>query len=161
MPSRFQILRRLPLPREFKTQWRRSLLDSAYGKDIATARKAGNDEKVLSLMENHRFELRMDEEEEDEEVTKHLIKQAQRLRVPIPRIQNEDGSDSDFWYEGTLSFRRKLTTKGLGLLREDIRKELKARHESKAVWLPWLSALTGLVGSITGLVALLSKSGNP
>ena len=154
----FKILRLLPLPTETKAEWRRALLDRAYAKDIHAARKSGHDAKVLSLMDDHRFELRLDDEEEDEQLTRYLVRQARRLYVPTPPVRKEDGSESEYWYEGSLTFRRFLTPKGVAVLREEIRKERKARHELKSVWLPWLSAVTGILGAATGLVALLLKS---
>lgn len=42
-------------------------------------------------------------------------------------------------------------------IRDEIRHELKARHEVRAQWVVWLSALTGVIGAITGLVAVLAQ----
>ncbi|MHB0925360.1 MAG: hypothetical protein ACYC1F_02500 [Gallionellaceae bacterium] len=102
----------------------------------------------------------MHEEETDLELTRYLIRQSQRLHVPLPRYRNDDGSESEHWREGSLTYYRMLTTEGVAKLRDEIRREKKARHESKAVWIPWLSAITGAIGAATGLVALLNKSGH-
>ena len=100
----FKVLRLLPLTSGTKAEWRRALLDRAYAKDIYSARKSGNDAKVLALMDSHRFERRLDDEEEDEQLTRYLVRQARRLQVPTPPVRKEDGSDSEYWYEGSLTF---------------------------------------------------------
>lgn len=160
MPTLLLLIRYLPAPREWKAEWRRSLLDKAYAKDIAVARIAKDKDRVESLELDHRFEIQMHEEEADLELTRYLTRQARRLHVPLPRYKNDDGSESEHWYEGSLTYYRMLTTEGVAKLRDEIRREKKARHESKAVWIPWLSAITGAIGAATGLVALLIKSGH-
>ena len=157
MPTAFQILRCLPISRERKTEWRRRLLDRAYAKDVTAARTAKDKEKVASLESDHQFELQLDREEEDERLTRFFLRQARRLHVPTPSFEGEDGKESEYWYEGPLTYRRLLTTVGIAKLRDEIRKERKARHESRAIWVPWLSAITGLAGAITGLVAILKQ----
>jgi aspartate/methionine/tyrosine aminotransferase len=131
MPSLIRVVGKLPLPTETKLSWQRALLDRSYAKDIAEARKVKDKDKVASLEGSHRFEIEMHEEDEDAYITKKLL-------------QNH--------YTG----RMYLTTKGIAALREEIRRELKARHEARSQWVVWLSALTGVIGAITGLVALLT-----
>jgi len=157
MPTAFQILRYLPLPRERKAEWRRELLNRAYAKDIAAARKANDSNKVESLQHDHQYELQIDYEKEAEVLTRYLLREARRLHVPTPKYKSDNGKESDYWYEGSLTYRRLLTTQGVAHVRDEIRKERKARHEARSIWIPWLSALTGLVGTITGLVALIQK----
>jgi hypothetical protein len=149
----------MPVAREHKSEWRRTLIDRAYANDIAAAKQIKDKDKVESLERDHQFELQLDDEEEDAELTRYLVRQSRRLHVPNPRYHNDDGTESDLWYEGPLTHRRLFTTKGVAYLRDEIRKERKARHELKAVWVPWLAALTGLVGAATGLVALVLKIG--
>ncbi len=160
MPKLLRLIRYVPIPREWKAEWRRALLDRAYAKDIAAARAAKDRDKVESLEHDHQFEMQMHEEEADLELTRYLIRQARRLHVPLPRYKNDDGSESEHWYEGSLTYYRMLTTEGVAKLRDEIRREKKARHESKAVWIPWLSAITGAIGAATGLIALLINRGH-
>lgn len=159
MPNLLRLIRYVPAPREWKSEWRRTLLERAYVKDITTAKAKRDRERAESLESDHRFEIQIYEEEADLELTRYLIRQARRLHVPLPRYKNDDGSESEHWYEGSLTRCRTLTTEGVARLRDDIRREKKVRHESKAVWIPWLSAITGAIGAATGLVALLIKSG--
>ena len=155
MPTLLRIAGKLPIPTETKLSWQRTLLDRAYAKDIAEARKAKDSAKVESLENDHRFAIDLHEEEEEAYFTKKLFQRARRLRVPIPHRYNDDKSESDHWYEGQYTGCWYLTTKGVAALREEIRRELKGRHEARSQWVVWLSALTGLIGAVTGLVALL------
>lgn len=138
MPSMFRLVDSLPIPYAVKSEWRRVLLDKAYAKDIEVARKAKDSEKVDSLERSHRYEIQLTEEEDDIRLTKYLLRNARRLRVPIPRTHNDNGAESDDWYEGCLTYSRLLTTKGAAAVRDEIRKERKARHESRSIWIPWL-----------------------
>jgi hypothetical protein len=160
MPIMTRLLRlisKMPLPKGTKLAWQRPLLDRAYLIDIAIAQKAKNKEKVLSLEASRRFEIEMHDEEEDAHVTQQLLKKARRLRVPVPHRYNEDKSESEHWCEGRYFGSWNLTNRGIASLREEIRRELKARHELRSHWIVWVSALTGLVGTITGLVALMAQ----
>ena len=159
MPILFQLIRYAPAPHEWKVEWRRMLLDRSYAKDIAATRAAKDEEKARSLEHDHQYEAQLNEEEDDLQLTRYLVRQARRLHVPVPRFKNVDGSESDHWHEGPLTYQRLLTTEGVVTLRNEIRREKKARHEAKAVWIPWLSAITGAIGTATGFVALLMKSG--
>ena len=156
MPSLLRVVARLPIPTETRLGWQRTLLDRAYAKDISEARKLKDKAKIESLERDHRFEIDLHDEDEDAYITRKLLAKARRLRVPIPHHYNEDKTESEHWYEGRYTFRLYLTTKGVAAIREEIRRELKARHEARAHWVVWLSALTGVIGAITGLVALLA-----
>lgn len=159
MSKLLRIVTRLPLPEERKMIWRRELLDRAYAKGIAEARRSGDKAKVASLEEDRRFELAVYDEEDDAYITQNLVRQAQRLRVPIPHRFNEDRSESEYWEEGRYVTRAYLTRKGIAVLREEIRKELKARGEARSHWIAWLSAMTGVIGAVTGLLAVWFKTG--
>lgn len=156
MPSLLRLVGKLPIPTETKLSWQRALLDRSYVNDIAEARKLNDKHKVESLEGSHRFEIELHEEDEDAYITKKLLRKARRLRVPIPHLYSEGSSLSDHWYEGRNTGRMYLTTKGIAALREEVRHELKARHESRSAWIVWLSALTGVIGAITGLVAVIT-----
>jgi len=69
--------------------------------------------------------------------------------VPLP-----DGKDKELWREQSYSRERVLTSKGLWELKKLIREEKRERREGFVVW---LAALTGIIGAITGLAAVLSR----
>lgn len=155
--SRLYRLTRRFLPERTRLAWSRTLIEDGYARDIAIARQAKNHGEVLSLESTRRFELDLHHEEEDDYLTKQLLRKARQLRVPIPHARNADGSFSDQWYEGTQMGGRYLTDVGIRALREEIRKEQKARHESRAQLTVWLLAVTGIVGAITVLIAVSQK----
>lgn len=157
MPFLLRLVAKLPLSAERRLAWQHTLLDRAYAKDISAARKLKDSDRVESLERDHRFEIDLHDEEEDAHLTNTLLARARRLRVPIPHRYNEDKTESKHWYEGHYTGRWYLTSHGISALREEIRRELKARHEVRAQWVIWLSALTGVIGALTGLVALLTR----
>jgi hypothetical protein len=142
-----------------KTAWRRDLLDRAYERDIAAARKTKDRERIESLERDRQFELEVYDEEDDAYITERLVKEARRLRVPVPHRFNEDGTESEHWEQGRYFGRAYLTRRGISALREEIRKERKARHEARSHWIAWLSAVTGIVGAATGFIAVWFKTG--
>jgi hypothetical protein len=155
--SPIRIAAKYLVPTETRLGWERTRLDKVYATAIAEARASKDTEKTDSLEQNHRFEIDLHDEEEDEFVTQRLLLKARKLRVPIPHRYNDDKTESEHWYKGHYTSRWYLTTKGIAALREEIRKEQKARHESRSQWVFWLTALTGVIGSFTGLVALLIR----
>lgn len=152
-----RLMSKLPMPEETRLAWQRNWIDKAYATEIAAAREIKDREKDESLERDHRLEIELHDEKEDAHLTNLLRRQARRLRIPVQHRYKDDKTESDHWYEGHHTCRWYLTTRGIASLREDIRRELKARHEARSHWIIWLSAFTGLVGAITGLVALLAR----
>ncbi len=104
-----------------------------------------------------RYRLYHDEiqEELDDIVTADLVRQAQRLRLPVPEYPTGSGPDDDEnenWRRGWVYGARLLTNAGIAKLRREIRQERKERREGA---MTWIAALTGLVGALTGLAAVL------
>jgi len=152
-----RFINKSPMPKQWRLEWQRSLLTNAYTDDINKAKKNKDKGKVQSLQHDFRFEMDLHEEDEDEFHTKTLLRQARRLRVPIPHRINEGGKESECWYQGNYTGGWYLTNKGTSELRKEIRNEIKARSESRTVWVIWVSGLTGIIGAISGLVAVISK----
>lgn len=151
------ILRFLPITKGVRLSMKRRWLQSEYSKDIKAAQKSMDFQKAKKIRDSYRMELDLHDEEEDEYVTQQLLDKARKFRVPIPHRFNPDNTESDHWYEGHYTGQWYLTFVGVSALRNEIRKEQKARHEIGTRWVVWLSGLTGLVGSVTGLIALLIK----
>jgi hypothetical protein len=146
---------KLPFFNEIRLEWQRVLLDRYYAVVIAEARKSPDNAKVQELEQSYRFEIDMHAEEEDALITKKLLQSARRLRVLVPQRYNYDKNEKYQWYEGRFSGEWYLTAEGIAALRDEIRREQKARQESRSHLIVWISALTGIVGAISGLVALL------
>ncbi|WP_031598709.1 hypothetical protein [Ferrovum myxofaciens] len=148
-----RLVTKLPVPTGVRLGWQRTLLDRAYGKDIIAARKLKDWAKVHSLKQDHRVEIDLHDEEEDEYLSKSLIAKARQIRVPVPHKYKDDKTESEHWYEGHYTGQWYLTTVGVSALRDEIRRELIARHDLRAKWVVWLTGITGIIGAITGLVA--------
>ena len=66
-------------------------------------------------------------------------------------LPNGDGDD---WYRSEMYGRSLLTRLGRAKLRSDIRKEKRERREG---WLPYISALTGLLGVVVAVLAIIYR----
>ncbi len=83
-------------------------------------------------------------------VSDYYYEKAFQYGVAIPR--GEEYWEKSEAYPGTSHLNRE----GLSLVRTSIHEEQKRRLEHFSVW---VAGLTGLVGAITGLVAVLAKHG--
>lgn len=88
--------------------------------------------------------------------TQYLFRELDRLRLPRPKFTDET------WTGGPpLGNVEWLTKSAILKVRDEIRKERKERSDIARSWLaavaPLLSALTGLVGALIGLLAYLAK----
>lgn len=121
-----------------------------YDKLINEAKKRGPKKDEIVILE-HEFFSSYDEyrEEIGNLITQRLLRKARRLMLPIPSL-----SDKNMWDRSQFSNRSILTEKGITELRAIIRREQK---ETREMYLPWVAALTGLVGAITGLLAIIWK----
>jgi hypothetical protein len=155
MISSLRLFAKLLIPTRFSRSWQKALLDVTYAKSISSTRKLKYKEKIEQLEHEYRYQTNLFYEEDDVDLTKTLLFKARNLRVPIPRLYKEDKTESEFWNEGQYTGIWILTTCGFAKLREEIRLEAKARHEGQAQWVVWLSAVTGVLGAATGLLALL------
>jgi hypothetical protein len=79
-------------------------------------------------------------------MTRGLLRKAKRLSLPIP------WGDKEMWTEDYGD--KYLSTKGAHAIRKNIRDEQK---EKRDIYLPWVCAITGLIGSLIGLTSLLLK----
>lgn len=77
---------------------------------------------------------------------------ADRLMVPLP-----ESNDKELWTDLQYAEGRALTDKGFWELKKLIRQDKRERREGLVIWLAILTALTGIIGAITGLAAVLSR----
>lgn len=150
-----RIIAQAPLPASKRLAWQRSRFERAYAKLFVAAKAAKDLDQLRSLEADHHFESGLHDEEEDALLTGRLLASARRLRVPVPRLNASDGTPSPDWYQGSQTGRWYLTNPGITALRGEIRREQRARHEARSHWVVWTSSITGLIGALTGLVALL------
>ena len=110
--------------------------------------KAGDDiESLHALASDEDAEV---QEKIDQLITFRLLGIANKLIVPVPEHNHEK-----MWKECHYSLRRKvLTAKGVAKVRKAIRLERRDRRDA---YVPLIAALTGVIGAITGLVAVIYR----
>lgn len=134
-------------------KWQRSRrkLVEAYQADYrkAVKSKLGND-ALHDLKDAERWEVSLRNEEIETLTSDYLCEQASILQVPLPAWKSEDEQDGS--WERTYQLQNwVLTRKGMAEVRAAIREEKAARHE---VFLSWVTPLIGLIGALTGLIAI-------
>ena len=129
----------------------RSRISELYAKDVAAAyRDKKPTEAVDDLWGAERLETSMVDEEVLKLETRRLLRMASAYFLPI--------SDSlEDWERCQQTGGQHLSLKAISELRVAIRKERADRRQDWQGALFWLSGLTGIIGVITGLVAVLKK----
>jgi hypothetical protein len=114
----------------------------------------------VSAPERHhddwRYEFYMHDDAEREFYSQKLLKKARRLRVLVPPRYEGSNLTSDY-EESNITGLVHLTLQGENKVRASIREEQKHRWEGRSRLIPFISLLIGLIGVITGLVAVLIK----
>jgi len=118
-----------------------------YSTEIEGAKGKGRSQnelnKIIHEFATEKFRI---EEEIRSLVTRHLIRKASQLFLPVPEMD-----DPKMWVQGETGHWL-LTENGIVKLRNRIREETSARR--RAV-LEWVSPLIGIIGAITGLLAVV------
>lgn len=99
----------------------------------------------------------MHADEEQLYYSRKLLDRARHLRVLIPAYYDEGGQLTGDYDRSRFTDILHLTMQGETKVRAAIREEEKLRSERWARRIPYVTALTGLIGAITGLAAVLSK----
>ncbi len=138
---------KVPMTQGLRLRVRRYLLDRE------TLHSSPDDDDWL-------FEYQLLEEDESAYHSRKLLKTARNLRIPTPSVYVDGMKLSGDWERsrdnGRLFF---LSLVGEKKIRDAIREEEKYRSEKWARRIPYITALSGLAGTITGLLAVLSKYG--
>jgi hypothetical protein len=129
---------------------RRRRVDAANEVKIKHARSTGNDENLARAQSDARF----DYEDFSGSIlllqTQHLVDQLDRYSLPFP--------ESSDWAEPEAPFYlRHLKREALARARAALRAEKKELWSARLLWLPLLTALTGFMGTLIGVIAVLSK----
>jgi len=154
---RLHPVRWLPMPKTWRLRWYLARANRSYDREVKKARQKGATRDALEGIQQGWWADTDELNEELEELrTRRLLRQAYRLDVPVP-LRPIEQQHNEFWEQGHMTGSWYLTTAGINKVRTDIRTEIRARQETRAYWLRWVAAITGLVGALTGLVAVLSK----
>jgi hypothetical protein len=106
------------------------------------------------------FEFELLEEAEASFHSQKLLGRAHQLRIQTPPLMDGTAVSADYQRSGLDGHRFFLSLSGEQKVRAAIREEEKYRSERWARRIPYLTALSGLIGTVTGLVALLAKWGS-
>jgi hypothetical protein len=117
------------------------------------ARKTGGERKAQEVWESEGFDLKMISDEIDNLLSRYLISKASRRFLPIPSLSEKEGK----WERSQFTGKYQLTDEGMRELRGMIRKDTKERMEILSYWSQWVGLLIGIIGAITGLVAVINR----
>lgn len=109
---------------------------------------------------NWQYEYRFLEEDEASFHSQQLLGRARELRIPTPSLFEGGVLSADYQRSGLDGHRYYLSLAGEQKVRSAIREEEKYRSERWTRRIPYITALSGLIGTITGLVAILAKWGS-
>jgi hypothetical protein len=138
----------------WRLQRRRRKISRLYDKMIAEQTKKKNSTKddLRRLEHEVMFELHWVDEGIDDLISRHLLGITERRFLPRPRFEEDLG---DIWVKSDVTGQIYLSRQAVSEVRAMIRKDTKERQE---LMLPWLSLLIGLVGALTGLIAVICSA---
>lgn len=141
-----RILRRVPMSQGMRLRLDRMLLERA-------ARRSHPDDDSLQ------WDFDVLEEEERRYHSRQLMRRARALRLSTP-VAFPPGSNKlseDYVRSGVDGRVLYLSLIGEQKVRAAIREEERHRSDARARLIPYLTAISGLIGTITGLAAVLQK----
>jgi hypothetical protein len=143
-----------PMFERAKYQWRRKRTIRLYDADMKKARAKKDDDEFESLHQQMGSELSDLEDEINRWETLRLIRKARFYDIELPPTD-----DQTLWERSWNQIA--LSAKGRTLIRRLIDEEKTRRFEVTVRWIklmsPLIAALAGLIGTITGLVAVSKK----
>ncbi len=140
---------------EISYRWELSKLHRQRSKTVDTFRrlqeKARKEKKpredIQSLISEEIFEVDMIDDDIETLESGYLIESARQLVLPIPDFDIDNGT----WKESKFTRRFRLSKKAMVDMRSSVRKERKERREGMMLW---LAALIGIIGALSGLLAV-------
>jgi len=149
-----KIVGKLPIPKSLKLTWQLYLIDRLCRMEINDLKDSEqNDrEKLRALEASHHSELSMIYEELDALHTRKLIRQARRLRVPVPSKYDNNRNPTGFWEQGHNLGLWYFTHEGLEQVRSAIRNELKWHYQRREHYTNWITGLIGIIGMTVGFI---------
>lgn len=155
--NKYRLLNMAPIPQGWRLWVRRSLMDRDVDRDRRRIIKNGGNIADVWADDGWRLEYQFLEEYEANFHSRQLLRRAQKLRIPAPPIFDGDVLSEDYRRSGLDGHRYYLSLAGEQKMRLAIREEEKYRSERRARYIPYITAVSGLVGTITGLVAVVAK----
>ena len=137
----------------FKLNRKRSKQASVISKLVKEARKTGGERKAQEIRESESFDLEIIYDEILQLLSWYILSKANKRFLPTPPFSEEDG----MWERSNYTGKYHLTEKGFREVRGMIRKDTKERMELLSYWSPWIGLLIGVIGALTGLVAVIKR----
>ena len=137
----------------WKLKRKRLKVQKRVSREIREASRDGNPPFLDEFVAERIQQLRAVNAEIRECHTRVLVRDAERLDIELPEDEME-------WERDNNGVRQALTTAGRATLRRQIAEESTRRREVNAwcwknVVVPAITALTGLAGVITGMIAVI------
>lgn len=155
----YRLLHITPMPEDMRLRLRRYFMDREVDRERRRVVKNGGSAADIWEDGNWRLEYQLLEEDEASFHSRQLLGRARELRIPTPSVFDGGVLSADYQPSGLDGHRYYLSLAGEQKVRSAIREEEKYRSERWARRIPYITALSGLIGTITGLVALLVKWG--
>ncbi len=145
---------KLPIPKSLRLSWQYIIIDHTYRKHISALRSSNETDRnnLKRIESSYQVEMSMINKERDEHYTKHLVKQARRLRVRVPNRIDDNGQPTSYWEEGHVLGLWYLTDTGISRIRDEIRKEMKWRYEQRSFYTTWATGIMGIIGMVIGFI---------
>ena len=153
----YALLTKTPLPEGVKIKLHSFFLNREYARDLKAIKKAGGTAQDLWNEGDWQFNFHEIEDRETAFHSDQTMRAARRHRIPVPQIYLSDGKLNTDFERSEISGRYFLTVEGAHRLRLAVREEEKYCSDRRARRIPYITAVAGLVGTISGLVALLKK----
>jgi hypothetical protein len=156
----YRLLQLTPMPEGTRLRLRRYFMDRDLGREHRRIIKNGGNAPDVWNSGDWQIEYQFLEEDEASFHSRQLLSRARELRIPTPQVFEGEVLSADYQRSGLDGHRYYLSLIGEQKLRAAIREEEKYRSERWARRIPYIAALSGLIGTVTGLVALLAKWGS-
>jgi hypothetical protein len=153
----YRLLDIAPIPEGTALRLRRVFMDRQLERERREIVRRGGNASDVWEHGDWQFEYQFLEEDEANYHSLQLLGRARELRLPVPALMNGNAVSDDYMPSGLDGNRYFLSLVGEQKVRAAIREEERYRAERWARRVPYITALSGLIGTITGLVALLLK----
>jgi hypothetical protein len=153
----YRTLHLTPMPAGIRLRLRRYFMDREFDRERRRIIKSGGSPQDAWEHGDWHFEYQMLEEDEASFHSRQLLGRARELRIPTPSYFDGETLSADYKRSGLDGNRYFLSIAGEQKVRSAIREEEKYRSERWTRRIPYITAVSGLVGTITGLTAILTK----
>lgn len=145
------------MPEGTRLKLRRYFMNRKADQEQRRFIKSGGSSSLFWDISHWQDEYEYLDEDEANFHSRQLLSRARDLRIPTPPLFVDGALSPDYKRSGLDGHRYYLSLVGEQKVRFAIREEEKYRSERWARRIPYITALSGLIGTITGLVALLAK----